>query len=508
MRVLYVHLPRFPVQRRLTETPSLRGRALALVAEVRGQREVAFVSDAAARLGARRGMTLTGATALCPELLALPFLPPEEARALGSLGEALLALGPAFQIAEPDGVWLEASAAPLFGGEEGLLARVLECCAGHGYQGRAVVASQLFTARAVARYGERERTLVIPPGGAQTALAPLSLAALEGGGAAQIAALRSLGLTTLGEVAALPAGAVVARLGAGGLGAYQLCRGEDDRVLVPARVAQVLEETVQLDWPAESVEPLLFALKTALDRTCARLAGRQRAAVRLTLRLRLDPSGERSVGLTLARPTAQTRLLLDLAKHRISDLTLENPVSALGVRVDEDCEDRGQQLSLGEGPQGDAALEVVLARLSTALGEDSLFSAELEAWHRPEGAYRARPFRPQQRPRGLLEELQPEREKAAGPVDAALLERPSRLFAQAAQLEAFVDERGVISAARVLGRSRQVTSVSGPERLCGEWWGSEPFSRDYFRVQFDGLGPAWVFRDARDGRFYLHGMFD
>jgi hypothetical protein len=31
------------------------------------------------------------------------------------------------------------------------------------------------------------------------------------------------------------------------------------------------EEQIALDWPAESIEPLLFALKTVLDRLCARL---------------------------------------------------------------------------------------------------------------------------------------------------------------------------------------------------------------------------------------------
>ena len=32
--------------------------------------------------------------------------------------------------------------------------------------------------------------------------------------------------------------------------------------------------------------------------------------------------------------------------------------------------------------------------------------------------------------------------------------------------------------------------------------------RDYYRVLFEGLGPVWVYREAKDGRYYLHGMFD
>jgi len=63
------------------------------------------------------------------------------------------------------------------------------------------------------------------------------------------------------------------------------------------------------------------------------------------------------------------------------------------------------------------------------------------------------------------------------------------------------------TASRGLSR-RRATAVAGPERLCGDWWESEAYRRDYYRVHFEGLGPVWIFRDAEDGRFYLQGMFD
>jgi protein ImuB len=48
-------------------------------------------------------------------------------------------------------------------------------------------------------------------------------------------------------------------------------------------------------------------------------------------------------------------------------LRVENPVAGISVRVEEHSEDRGQQLALGDTPEGDAALEVVLSRLATTL---------------------------------------------------------------------------------------------------------------------------------------------
>jgi protein ImuB len=554
MRWCHVHLPRFPVQRRVMQTPSLAGKPLALVESARGHVRVSFASTAALAAGVRLGMTRTAACALVPELPCFPYVPDEERQALASLGEALLQCGPQFQLCAPEGLFLDASAAHLFGGEEGLGQRILEVCAGHGYRGKVALASEAFTARTLARHGAR-RVECVPFGDSARALAPLPLAALDPDDGGFSAPLRSLGLTTLGEVAALPAGAVIARLGAAGLRAHRLCRGDDDTPFVAEPLAEVLEERMELDWPAEAMEPLLFALKTLFDRLCGRLCGRARAAVRLELVLRLDPAGEARVPLTLARPTAQARVLLDLARHRIADLTLPNPVVGVCAIVRETSEDLGRQLPLGDEPEGDAALEVVLSRLATALGQETLFSAELSAEHRPEGAYAPRPFRPPEPEYGLLAEAA--RASARDPFDASapahsgerrtalqvvreverrpplvaagdpspraprarpltsappqvrgtVRERPARFFEQPASLDAEIGAAGEIVSARLLGRRRKVEAYAGPERLCGEWW-EAAYARDYYRVQFEGLGQVWVYRDQRDGRFYLQGMFD
>jgi protein ImuB len=503
MRLGYLHFSRFPAQRKVIEMPSLAGKPFALEEEDRGQRRVAFASSSALKAGIRSGMTLTAATALEPSLQHFPYRAEDEVRALMSLGEALMCVAPGFQLSDPDGMWFDASAAHLFGGEEGLCLRALEVCSGHGYRGRAVVASELFTARALAHQGSRP-VLVVPEGGSARALAPLPLSALEG---REREAFAALGMSTLGEVAKLPAGAVAARGGAAALRAHTLCGGGDDTPFLAAVLEEVLEERMTLEWPAESFEPLQFALKTVLDRLCARLAGRRRAAVRLNFLLKLDPTGNMELPLTLARPTARAKLLLDLARHQLSDLRVENPVAAIAVRVEEHNEDRGQQLALGDTPEGDAALEVVMSRLVTTLGEETLFSASLEAVHRPEQAYAARAFRPPSSTRGMAGELLPEAEVEV-PVDEALKERPSRLLEHPATLDAEVTESGELLAAWLLGKRRRVVAMAGPERLGGEWWAQSPFSRDYYRVHFEGLGPAWVFRDAQDGRFYLQGLFD
>ncbi len=499
MRLLCLHLDRFPVQRRVRESPSLKGRPFVLAEEVKGVRRVAFASTAAMRAGIRPGMTVTAASALMAELASFPYQPEAERRAMASLGEALMALGPAFQLCPPEAIWLDASAAHLFGGERGLAERACATCQEHGYRASAAVASQLFTAWAVARFSGKP-VACIGEGESAAALADLPLLALEGPTGlsnGQAAPFAALGLTTLGEVAALPEGAVVARLGAAGLEAVRLARGEDDTPFTPEPVAPVLEESVQLDWPAESIEPVSFAAKTVLDRLCGRLAGRQQAAIRVRIVLRLDPAGSAELPIALARPSARAKLLLELLRHRLAEIKLEHPVVGVHAEVVESCPASKQQLELSDAPEGDAPLEVVLSRLATTLGEGTFFSAEICERHRPEAAFRPCAFRPPV-----------SGEEGQREVEELFSSRPVRLFERPSELVAEVGSSGELVSVRLLGKRRKVTAVAGPERLWGEWWGDESYRRDYYRVYLEGLGPAWVFFDARDGRFYLQGMFD
>jgi len=504
-RVIYVHLPRFPVQRRVLDEPVLAGQPLALVHEAKGALRVVFASGVAQREGIRAGMTLTSARALLPALHDGLYDAVAEAQALSSLAEGFLRFTPAFMPSAPDGLWLDASAASLFGGEVGLLEKVEAQARAAGYRARVVLASELFTARALARFGPGG--VCVAPGDSRRALAPLPLQALEDAPDV-VASLRTLGLSTLGELGALLPTQVISRLGAQGLRAQRLVHGDDQARLLPAVLPEVVEEVRTLEAPAESLEPLLFTLKATLDRLSARLRGRQRAAVRLTLTLVLEPTGPYPVPLALARPTTDPKLLLDLVRHRLESVRLDAPVATFILTVDESCADHGQQGVLGDAPAGDAALETVLARLATALGPEALGSPVLADDHRPEAAHAPGPFRPPRREPGMFAEARRALPAPPPPPDWQL-ERPVRLLCgEGERIEVELDALGSLRSARVLGKRRRVLAVAGPERLGGQWWTETPFQRDYYRVHLEGLGPAWVYRRAGEDGFYLHGLFD
>jgi protein ImuB len=538
MRVGYLHFPRFPVQRRVLEQPSLAGRPLVLHADEKGSQRVRFASGSALKRGVRPGMTVASALALEPSLVRLPFEPEHEAKALLSLGETLLPLAPGFQRDTPEGLWLDASAAPLSGGEQRWAERVLGACRTLGLRGQCVVGSERFTTQALARWSVESVAVVAERGGGDVARLPLL--ALEDGwlGEGAAAPFRALGLSTLGELAGLPSGALVGRFGAMGFQAARLSRGEDDSRFVADALPEVLDEQVQLDWPAEQLEPVLFALKMLVDRLCGRLQGRQLAAMRLTVTVGLEGGEPIVVPLVLARASAESRLLVELIRHRLTDLTVHQPITTLHLKVDEASADPGRQLVLGDAPAGEVELEVVLSRLQSALGEEALFSAEPLATHRPEEAWAkkapslAREERGSLSPAGERVGERADRSSSTGSGRGAhrsprawpkrkakteqrgslsfptLETRPPRLFRAPSRLDLELAADGAIVAVTLAGKRRRVEALTGPERLQGAWWSPEPFARDYYRLHLEGVGQLWVFRDGADGAFYAQGVFD
>jgi protein ImuB len=55
---------------------------------------------------------------------------------------------------------------------------------------------------------------------------------------------------------------------------------------------------------------------------------------------------------------------------------------------------------------------------------------------------------------------------------------------------------------------RRVMRCWGPERIATGWWRAPDVQRDYYRVVWEDGTHAWVFRDLRCGRWFLHGFFE
>ena len=53
----------------------------------------------------------------------------------------------------------------------------------------------------------------------------------------------------------------------------------------------------------------------------------------------------------------------------------------------------------------------------------------------------------------------------------------------------------------------EILSAAGPDRVSGGQW-TEPYAREYFRCVTDDGMMVWIYRDAREDEWYLHGWWD
>jgi hypothetical protein len=176
--------------------------------------------------------------------------------------------------------------ARFFGGEEAVVSRLLQAVGPSGERGEpgesgesatAGIADGLFAAELAARAAPAARaSLIVPAGGTAEFLAPWSVATLARPDLA--VTLQRLGITTLGQFAALPAASVSDRFGADAAVCHAVARGESgelvglrDRAIVRRlRVARGEDPDRPSDAPPPPSQPGFFGGASEADARAAR----------------------------------------------------------------------------------------------------------------------------------------------------------------------------------------------------------------------------------------------
>ncbi|KXK59068.1 DNA repair protein [Micromonospora rosaria] len=245
------------------------------VAVLRANRVVAC-SERARAEGVRRGLRKREAQGRCPQVTVVEYDPDRDARAFEPVVAAVEAVVAGVEVLRP-GACAVAVRGPAryLGGEEAAAERLVE----HVAQS-CVVESQVGIADGVFAAGLAARTgRIVPPGATPEFLAGLPVAAL--GRPALVDLLRRLGIRTLGEFAALPAGDVLARFGVDGALAHRLAAGRDHRPPAPRQPPADLTVTAGYDEPLDRVDAAAFAARALAEQFHDRLTAHGLACTRL-----------------------------------------------------------------------------------------------------------------------------------------------------------------------------------------------------------------------------------
>ena len=375
-------IPGFDLRAALRARPGLALQPAALAPRAGEDPVLGPVTAAAEALGVRPGMRMGEALATCPQLVLVEQDPSAAEQEWEGVLRRLEDTGFSVDSADLGTVYFETRGVErLYGGLHPALERALSA-AGATWDPRAGAAERRFTALAAATVARPGQAVVVEDERAADFLAPLSLELLPLPAREQ-AQLRELGVTRLGQLAALPGGAVAERLGPDGRQAWQLAQGgRRGRVRGRRPPAEIVEA---LEFPEAVANELTLrrALGTLVERSLARPDRVGRFVRKVAVSAQLVGGGSWRRTVTLREPAAEVdRLRLALGPKLVE---LPAPVTMLRVELVELTEEAGRQLELVKptGTEMRTRLRDGLRQVRASTGGGAVYSVvEVAPWSR------------------------------------------------------------------------------------------------------------------------------
>ena len=497
------------------------------------------VDGLARRLGVTVGQTLVEARCRCSQL-DVRALPRELLqKTLEHIAETLLDRATVVAVEAPDSIWLEIGpVVRALGGEEPLKQELLERvrCLGHSVS--LAIAEGPRLAQLFARYAFQAHLegLLVPANATQREVQALPLTALPLT-QEELGWLGRLGLVTLGDLARLPKGELIDRLGAHCEKWVQLAAGTDPEPLVPLAPERVLKEGLEWEEPLEGLERLRFILRRLTQNLEARLLARGEAAERLSITFKHDRPTARHRGvpfetqlkIELSVPLWYAEELERILVVRCEKTQLLAPVVALELTIVDPVAKVSKQLSLsrlfagfgGQAPADDG-MPLLLAELEGEIGAERVGLLALANSHRPEKRSLFAPCRLE--PASSLRDKTPKKtkraqpglKKAIAPPKVTELTEPNTHFSRLTRLlEPPVPLKPPLRIGSTLFVGKEpyvIQALRFEQRLEGvEWWADEPISRDYLRLWLKGATgglEVLAYMDKPQGRCFLQAVAD
>ncbi len=493
--------PKWPIQRLRNEQPALRRSELVLFAGLNQRPCVTVCSPKAERLGIRAGQPLAEAKALLRRAVFLPADAVADREALCQRALDGQRFSPLVGLEEeipPESLLSDVTGCThLWDGEERFLEAVRDHWTERGFQIQLALAGTVGASWAVAH---AERTAVVPPGGETAALSglPVTLLRLP---INALERLQALGLRTIGDVLQLPRETLASRFGLVLPERLDQALGQRPESFAGERLREPLSVVREWEVPLENRLDVAQVCREML-RTLLSIGDHPGAGLQeLEGELRTEVDAVK-LEIRLVEPSRDERHLAQLVDLQLERCTWSQGVigikwsvlrlgSLAPVQRDWFADDGGTDTS--------REVLTLVERLSSRLGDDVVLRVEVLPDAQPERAVQLTPWA-QARPTGPGEfSLPPEQSRC----------RPFRLLGlpQPIAVVSVVPDGPPI---RLTWRTHECRVVRswGPERIATGWWRARDVERDYYRAELEDGTHAWIFRDRRGGRWFLHGFFD
>ena len=376
--ILHADLDAFYASVEQRDNPHLRGQPIIVGAGV-----VLTASYEARAFGVRGGMGLTAARKLCPSAIVVEprfSVYSEASKAVFDIFELTTPLVEALSI---DEAFLDVRGMQLLSGSPLDMAARLrrEVRDRVGLPITVGVARTKFLAKVASDVAKPDGLLVVPPDGELEFLHPLTVEHLWGVGPVTARKLRSRGINTVGDIAAIAEEALVQMVGrAAGRHLHALALNLDPRPVQTGRRRRSIGSQRALGKRRRSAEELDAILVGIIDRVSRRLRAGRRVCRTVVLRLRFDDFARATRSQTMPQATAHTTPILATARELLAGskpMIARQGLTLLGVSLTNLASDEAVQLALPFGSYRAQQVDAVLDRVRDRFGSNAITRATL-----------------------------------------------------------------------------------------------------------------------------------
>lgn len=404
--VACVRIPDLPIQAEIARRPYLAGLPFVVGAAPFGGSgaagTVGWCSQKAQDAGVRPGMPIREALAVCGETMALSPDFDYYAHIQEAMLDALEAWAPVVEEGENGSAYIDlAGMERLYPDAADLLARLAAAAssAARGLRASAAAGPNKFVAH-MAAFGKggvaNNSFPVVPSPAAREFLAPFPVHSLPISDEAK-GRLFLFGLKTLGQIAALSAGAMEAQFGREGRRAWELARGIDKEPVVARRPFRPI--AAALAFPAPTVDWASFwiGLGRLISEVWQRKERKQRTVRQVEISARTDEDDVWERSVTFHEPIGDRDRLEAALRRRLAGAAFPGAVVSLTLRITAlGGAFVGQETLFADGGQRLKRIREAVAKVKARHGTTGLYRiAEVEPWSRiPERRYALVNFEP------------------------------------------------------------------------------------------------------------------
>ncbi len=504
-------IPDFHLQAQLRLRPEWRGAPVALLegtndltAKEREKARVLQITREAELYEVVPGITATRAQARCPQILLVHRQPEDEESARKVLWDCASEVTRDFEASGPGLVTLD-----LHGVRrdlQTLAIRRIDWLCELGLKAQVGLAENPDLAFLAARLAAPVLVFRGTPIQIHERLASLPITALQPS-PDWLSLFQLWGVQTIGDFGALPRHELVERLGPAAGRCWDQAHGRSQRLLRLVRAPEIYRETLDLDEPVESSEPLLFLLHRFLERISARLAAAHVAAGSMELVLTLESSPAHRRTFRIPEPVRDVDVLFRILQTHLERFHAPSPVVAIALEAFPTRTLNGQTHLFETSWRDPNRLADTLARVEALLGAERVGTPLCGLSHRPD-TFRMQPFSLQPLPAsGYVPKtgIPPGPRHECGVPSGPPLRRfrPRRPIMVATTASRSSPRPSAILSGPLQGA---LTAQTGPWVSSGDWWQEANWQREEWDVQHES-GP--YYRLALEaGKWFAEGIYD